>query len=59
MTNVTDLPLGPGVRVIDSNQHGIVALDKPAGVMSHPNKNKDIKRSLLNASYDYDGELFR
>jgi 23S rRNA-/tRNA-specific pseudouridylate synthase len=59
MTNVTDLPLGPGVRLIDSNQHGIVALDKPAGVMSHPNKNEDIKRSLLNAGYDYDGEVFR
>ena len=59
MTNVTDLPLGPGVRLIDSNQHWIVALDKPAGVMSHQNKNEDIKRSLLNAGYDYDGEVFR
>lgn len=26
--------------------------------MSHPNKPEDCKRSLLNASYDYDGEVF-
>jgi 23S rRNA-/tRNA-specific pseudouridylate synthase len=57
-TQVSDLPLGPGVRLITSNQHGLVALDKPEGVMSHPNKNEDIRRSLLNASYDYPGEFF-
>lgn len=58
MTQVSDLPLGPGVRVITSNQHGLVALDKPAGLMSHPNQEGDIKRSLLEAGYDYDAEVF-
>ncbi len=57
-TKFSDLPLGPGVRVITSNQHGLVALDKPAGLMSHPNKDGDMKRSLLHAGYDYDGEVF-
>ncbi|MFQ3225616.1 MAG: tRNA pseudouridine65 synthase [Lentimonas sp.] len=57
-TQVNDLPLGPGVRLITSNEHGIVALDKPAGLMSHPNAEGDTKRALLRAHYDYDGEVF-
>ena len=58
ITQACDLPLGPGVRLITSNQHGLVALDKPAGVMSHPNKEGETKRSLLQAGYDYDGEVY-
>jgi 23S rRNA-/tRNA-specific pseudouridylate synthase len=57
-TQPDDLPLGPGVRLITANQHGLVALDKPAGLMSHPNKEGESKRSLLQASYDYDGEVY-
>ena len=57
-TQPSDLPLGHGVRLITSNEHGIVALDKPAGVMSHPNEAADIKRALLQADYDYDKEVF-
>ena len=57
-TQPSDLPLGHGVRLITSNAHGLVALDKPAGLMSHPNAEGDSKRSLLNADYDYDGEVF-
>ncbi len=59
ITQASDLPLGRGVRLITSNQHGLVALDKPAGVMSHPNQEADTKRSLLQARYDYDGEVYR
>lgn len=57
-TQVSDLPLGLGVRLITSNQHGLVALDKPAGLMSHPNNEREIKRSLLQANYDYDDEVY-
>ncbi len=57
-TQTNDLPLGHGVRLITSNEHGLVALDKPAGLMSHPNAEGDSKRSLLKADYDYDGEFF-
>ena len=53
-----DLPLNAGVHVLASNEDGLVALEKPEGAMSHPNKNKDIKRALLQASYDYEGEFF-
>lgn len=57
-TQSSDLPLGPGVRLITANVHGLVALDKPAGLMSHPNADGDSQRALLNANYDYDGEFF-
>lgn len=35
-----------------------MALEKPEGAMSHPNKNVDIGRSILKASYDYEGEFY-
>ena len=57
-TSVKDLPLGPDVRVIVSNQDGLVALDKPPGLMSHPNKEEDRSRSLLDATYNYEDEVF-
>ncbi len=57
-TTIEKLPLAKGVRVIASNEDGLVALDKPVGVQSHPNSSEDIKRSLLEASYDYDEEAF-
>lgn len=55
---VEELPLNTGVRVLASNEDGLVALEKPAGAMSHPNKVGDIKRSMLKASYDYEQEFF-
>ena len=58
ITQASDLPLGSGVRLITSNKHGLVALDKPAGLMSHPNKEGESKRSLLQTSYDYDDEVY-
>ncbi len=52
------LPMNHGVRILATNEDGLVAIEKPAGAMSHPNKPKDIKRSILKASYDYAGEYF-
>jgi tRNA pseudouridine65 synthase len=57
-TTANDLPLGAGVRLLVSNQDGLVALDKPIGVMAHPNKRGDVNRSLLHANYDYDSEVY-
>ncbi|MEM8868644.1 MAG: RluA family pseudouridine synthase [Verrucomicrobiota bacterium] len=53
-----DLPLGVGVRLLLANEDGLVALEKPIKVLSHPNSEKDISRSLLEAEYDYEGEFF-
>ncbi len=53
-----ELPLGHKVRVLAVNEDGLIALEKPPGVMSHPNRERDIKRSLLRASYDHTEERF-
>lgn len=55
---IEELPLNTGVRVLASNEDGLVALEKPAGAMSHPNVIEDIRRSMLKASYDYEKEFF-
>jgi 23S rRNA-/tRNA-specific pseudouridylate synthase len=52
------LPLGRGVRLLAKDANGLVAFDKPAGVLSHPNERGDERRSLLSARYELDGEFF-
>lgn len=57
-TQIEDLPLTRRVRVLASNEDGLVALEKPIGVLAHPNSSKDKERALLDAAYDYDEECF-
>src|SRR5687767_11941036 len=52
------LPLGRDVSLIVRDEHGLAALYKPAGVLSHPNERGDERRSLVNAKYVVDGEFF-
>jgi tRNA pseudouridine65 synthase len=52
------LPLGPGVKLLTSDVNGLVALAKPAGVLSHPNEVKDRSRSLLAANYEVSAECY-
>lgn len=54
----SDLPLGRGVALLTHDANGLAAFDKPAGLLSHPNEPADQPRSLLNAGYDMEGELF-
>lgn len=54
----TALPLGRDVTVIARDANGLAALNKPAGVLSHPNAAGDEPRSLLTARYVFDGEYF-
>lgn len=56
--DATALPLGPGVRVVRSHGCGLLALDKPAGVLSHPNIPAEEARSLLTARYDERDQSF-
>ena len=53
-----DLPLGPNVSILTRDSAGLLALSKPAGVLSHPNEPSDQSRSLLNARYVLEGEYF-
>ena len=52
------LPLGPDVRILQANEDGLLALEKPAGVMSHPNEEGDQSRSLLTVAYNYTKERY-
>lgn len=52
------LPLGPGVVILDHHPFGLVALAKPPGVLSHPNRPEDQPRSLLTCPYEEAGERF-
>jgi 23S rRNA-/tRNA-specific pseudouridylate synthase len=52
------MPLGPGVTPLACDANGLVAFNKPAGLLSHPNVPKDEPRSLLTTRYDADGEFY-
>lgn len=54
----TAWPLGRGVTVLLADPNGLVALNKPAGVLSHPNEGGDRDRSLLEANYDHAAECY-
>lgn len=51
-------PLHKGCRVLASHSCGLIAVEKPAGVLSHPNRKEDRKRSLLQAPYDGGEEAY-
>lgn len=51
-------PLGSGVRLLRAHAAGLAALEKPAGVLSHPNKAVDQPRALLTAPYDDEAQCF-
>ena len=53
-----ELPLHEEVRILEANQDGLIALEKPAGLLSHPNEPEDATRSLLTTEYNYDEEYF-
>ena len=54
----SDVPFGPGVSRVALDANGLAALDKPQGVLSHPNSLRDEARSLIRAHYDGEGECF-
>ncbi len=54
-----DWPLGTGVRWLGAGAGGVLALEKPAGVLSHPNAPKDQPRSRLQAAYDPEAECYQ
>lgn len=46
------LPWGKGARVLKVDEGGLLAVEKPTGVMSHPNRRQDEGKALLRAPYD-------
>jgi tRNA pseudouridine65 synthase len=53
-----DVPFGDGVKRVETDANGLAALDKPEGVLSHPNGPRDEARALVRAKYDEHGEFF-
>lgn len=46
------LPWANGVGVVACDENGLMAVEKPAGVLSHPNKKSDLGRALMTLGYD-------
>ena len=54
------LPLDREAKILETHPAGLVAIDKPAGVRTHPNRKKERgPRSLLRAEYDAKAERYR
>ena len=58
-TPIDQLPLNRGVHLLSHNEDGLVALEKPAGALSHPNVKGEGRRSLLMADYDLKEECYQ
>ncbi|MFP6855087.1 MAG: pseudouridine synthase [Opitutales bacterium] len=52
------LPLGRNVEILATHPAGLVALHKPEGVLSHPNRKKEKSPSLLQSPYDDEIQAF-
>ena len=52
------LPLGRDVTIIAKDENGLIAFNKPAGVLSHPNRISDQPRCLLTSHYEAEGEYY-
>lgn len=52
------LPLGQGVKLLKAHPCGLAALEKPAGILSHPNEAGDSSRSLFTAAYSEREQAF-
>lgn len=52
------LPLNQSVKLVNSNSHGLIALNKGTGILSHPNKNDKKKCALLDAEYDNKSQCY-
>lgn len=52
------LPWGRGIRVLAEDASGMVALSKPAGVLSHPNTAAASDRAILTAEFDAKGDCY-
>lgn len=53
------LPWAKGARLLACDANGLLAVEKPAGLLSHPNKKGDAGRSLLGAAYDFEEQAYR
>ena len=55
---IEHIPLGRGVSVIEAHPEGLVALEKPFRVLSHPNSKEERARSLLTCHWSSQRERY-
>ena len=53
------LPWTRGVRLVACDVNGLMAVEKSAGVLSHPNRKSDFGKALLEADYDDKKQAYR
>lgn len=53
-----DIPLHRSCSLIGLHECGLIAIDKAAGVVSHPNREKSSQNALLTVAYDHDEEAY-
>jgi tRNA pseudouridine65 synthase len=61
MTLATDwIPFGRGVRVVATHECGLIAVEKPDGILSHPNPGEVAEKGaiLITGNYSLDEEAF-
>lgn len=52
------IPLHPACTFLRHHAAGLIAVDKAAGILSHPNAGKDVSGSLIVAPYDFEQEAY-
>ena len=52
-------PWGEGVQIAALDGNGLIAVDKPAGILSHPNRKGEASGCLLNVPYDEEVQAFQ
>lgn len=52
------IPLGKGVNILAYHPIGLIALEKPAGLLSVPNTSQDLKKTLLRAKFNKKKEAY-
>lgn len=53
-----DIPWHTSVKLIKASK-GILAIDKPCGVLSHPNATDKFKQSVVQAPYNFEKEAYK
>ena len=48
----------PGVKILNFDANGLVSVEKPVGMLAHPNSPKDISRSLIRSAYCFKDEMY-
>lgn len=56
---MNNLPLHPDCRLLSQHPSGLLAVDKAAGVPSHPNNAQETGSAVLTVHYDREREYFR